>query len=51
VRTKGFVDEQAAGKMMYPGAFATGNPSGKLLKNPFKFVAKNVANTGAVCLL
>ena len=47
VRTQGFTDEQAAGKMLYAGAFATGNPSGQLLNNPFKFVVKNVANTGA----
>lgn len=47
MRTQGFIDEQAAGKILYSGAFATGNPSGKLLNNPFKFVVKNVANTGA----
>ena len=47
VRTQGFTDEQAAGKILYAGAFATGNPSGQLLNNPFKFVVKNVANTGA----
>lgn len=47
VRTQGFTDEQAAGKILYAGAFATGNPSGQLLNNPFKFVVKNIANTGA----
>ncbi len=46
MRTKGFVEEQAAGRMLHAGAFSTGNPSGKLLNNPFAFEVKNVANTG-----
>lgn len=47
VRTQGFVEEQRAQKMLYAGAFATGNPSGKWFNNPFTFQVKNVANTGA----
>ena len=47
VRTKGFLEEQAAGRMLHGGAFSTGNPSGKLFNNPFEFSVKNVANTGA----
>jgi len=48
VGTKGFADEQAAGKMLYKGAFAIGNPKGDAFYNPFDFDVKNVANTGIV---
>lgn len=46
VRTREFQEEQEAGKILYAGAFASGNPSGQLLNNPFTFQVKNVANTG-----
>ena len=39
---------QEAGRMLYAGAFATGNPAGKWLNNPMDFVVKNVANTGGL---
>jgi all-trans-8'-apo-beta-carotenal 15,15'-oxygenase len=45
VRTAGYVAEQAAGRMLFKGAFATGNPSGGWFYNPFDFSVKNVANT------
>ena len=48
VRTSAYVEEQAAGKWLYKGAFATGNPSGGWLYNPFDFSVKNVANTHVV---
>jgi all-trans-8'-apo-beta-carotenal 15,15'-oxygenase len=48
VRTSGYVAEQAAGRMLFKGAFATGNPSGGWLYNPFDFSVKNVANTHVV---
>jgi len=48
VGTRGFVDEQAARKMLYKGAFAIGNPKGDAFYNPFDFDVKNVANTGVV---
>ena len=48
VRTKGYVAEQAAGRMLFKGAFTTGNPSGGWFYNPFDFDVKNVANTHVV---
>jgi all-trans-8'-apo-beta-carotenal 15,15'-oxygenase len=45
VRTAGYVAELAAGKMLFKGAFATGNPGGGFFFNPFNFDIKNVANT------
>lgn len=45
VKTAGYVAEQKAGRMLFKGAFATGNPSGGLFYNPFDFSVKNVANT------
>jgi len=48
VQTKGYVEEQKAGKALFKGAFSTGNPSGMLFQNPFDFDLKNVANTHVV---
>lgn len=48
VRTKAFVDEQRANKMLYRGAFSVGNPTGGLLYNPFDLSVKQIANTGVV---
>ncbi|KAF6256619.1 carotenoid oxygenase [Scenedesmus sp. NREL 46B-D3] len=48
VRTKGFVDEQAAGRPVHRTAFTRGAADGSLLFNPFDFTLKNVANTGVV---
>lgn len=48
VKTKGYVEEQKAGRALFKGAFSTGNPSGKGLANPFDFDLKNVANTHVV---
>ena len=42
VRTAGFVEEQAKERLIYKGAFATGNPSGGWFYNPFDFTVKNV---------
>ena len=35
VRTIGFLEEQAARRVLHTGAFATGNPSGRWFNNPF----------------
>lgn len=40
--------EQAAGKMLYRGAFSVGNPSGGRFFNPFNFAVKGIANTGVL---
>ena len=32
VRTEGFVKEQEAGRMLFKGAFSTGNPTGGVLR-------------------
>lgn len=48
VRTKGFAEEQAAGRLLYRGAFAVGNPAGGWFYNPLDLSVKGVANTGAV---
>ncbi len=44
VRTKGFLEEQAAGKILYRGVFGTQKPGG-VLANAFDFRLKNIANT------
>lgn len=48
VRTKAFVEEQKANKMIYRGAFSVGNPAGGLFYNPFDLSVKQIANTGVV---
>ena len=48
VRTSGYDAEQSAGRWLFKGAFATGNPSGGWFFNPFDFSVKNVANTHVV---
>ena len=48
VRTKAFVEEQKANKMLYRGAFSVGNPAGGWFYNPFDLRVKQVANTGVV---
>ena len=48
VRTKAFVDEQKAGRMLYRGAFSVGNPAGGWFYNPFDLRVKQIANTGVV---
>lgn len=48
VRTKAFVEEQRANKMLYRGAFSVGNPTGGFFYNPFDLSVKQVANTGIV---
>lgn len=48
VRTKAFVEEQRANKMLYRGAFSVGNPTGGLFYNPFDLSVKQIANTGIV---
>lgn len=41
VRTKGFVAEQAAGRLLHRGAFSVGNPGGKgPFSNPFSLDIK-----------
>lgn len=47
VRTKGFLEEQKAGKICYRGVFGTQKPGG-WLANAFDFRLKNVANTNVV---
>lgn len=48
VRTEALLKEEAAGQMIYRGAFSVGNPSGGWLFNPFDFAVKGVANTGVL---
>lgn len=48
VRTEGFVKEEEAGKMLFKGAFSTGNPDGAWISNPFTLALKNIANTHVV---
>ncbi|KAL4438663.1 hypothetical protein ABPG77_006267 [Micractinium sp. CCAP 211/92] len=48
VRTKGFVQEQQARRLLYRGAFSVGNPAGGLFYNPFDLSVKGIANTGVV---
>eukprot|EP00878_Enallax_costatus_P035826 GHUV01040057.1.p1 GENE.GHUV01040057.1~~GHUV01040057.1.p1 ORF type:complete len:367 (+),score=91.51 GHUV01040057.1:124-1101(+) len=48
VRTKGFLDEQAAGRPVHRTAFTRGAADGGMLFNPFDFQLKNVANTGVL---
>ena len=48
MRTEALIKEQAAGKMLYRGAFSVGNPSGGKFFNPFNFSVKGIANTGVV---
>ena len=48
VRTEALMKEQAAGKMLYRGAFSVGNPSGGKFFNPFNFTVKGIANTGVL---
>ena len=42
------MEEQAAGKALYRGAFSPANITGELFYNPFDFKFKNIANTGVV---
>ncbi|MGA1622926.1 MAG: carotenoid oxygenase family protein [Synechocystis sp.] len=44
VKTQGYVEEKAAGKMLYRGVFGT-QPPGGWLKNMFDLRLKNIANT------
>lgn len=48
VRTKSFLEEQAAGRPLYRGAFTKGSADGSLLFNPFDLTMKNAANTGVL---
>ncbi|MBE9225724.1 carotenoid oxygenase family protein [Phormidium sp. LEGE 05292] len=47
VRTKGFVEEQKAGKILYRGVFGTQKPGG-WLANAFDLKIKNIANTNVI---
>jgi all-trans-8'-apo-beta-carotenal 15,15'-oxygenase len=47
VRTKGYLAEQAAGRVLYRGTFGTQKPGG-WIANAFDLSMKNVANTGVV---
>jgi len=47
VRTKGFVEEQKAGKILYRGVFGTQKPGG-WLANAFDLRIKNIANTNVI---
>lgn len=48
VRTEAMIKEQAAGQMLYRGAFSVGNPAGGKFFNPFNFAVKGIANTGVL---
>jgi all-trans-8'-apo-beta-carotenal 15,15'-oxygenase len=48
VRTKGFVEEQAAGRPLFRTAFTRGAADGNPFFNPFDFNLKNCANTGVL---
>jgi all-trans-8'-apo-beta-carotenal 15,15'-oxygenase len=47
VRTKGFIEEQQAGKILYRGVFGTQKPGG-WLANIFDLKQKNIANTQVI---
>jgi all-trans-8'-apo-beta-carotenal 15,15'-oxygenase len=47
VRTQGFLEEQAAGKILYRGVFGTQKPGG-VLANAFDLRLKNIANTNVI---
>lgn len=47
VRTQSFLEEQAAGKILYRGVFGTQKPGGPLA-NAFDLKLKNIANTNAI---
>lgn len=47
VRTKGYQDEQAAGRILYRGVFGT-QKSGGWLANAFDLRQKNIANTNVI---
>lgn len=47
VRTKGYVEEQAAGRMLYRGVFGT-QPAGGWLRHAFDLRLKNIANTNVI---
>ncbi|MEA5533321.1 carotenoid oxygenase family protein [Crocosphaera sp. XPORK-15E] len=47
VQTKGYVEEQASGKMIYRGVFGTQKPGG-WLNNVFDVKVKNIANTNVI---
>ncbi len=47
VRTQGFVEEQAAGTILYRNVFGTQKPGG-WLNNAFDFKQKNIANTNII---
>lgn len=47
VRTQGYVEEQAAGKILYRGVFGTQKPGG-WLANAFDIKLKNIANTNVI---
>lgn len=47
VRTKGYVEEQATGQILYRGVFGTQKPGG-WLANAFDFKLKNIANTNII---
>lgn len=49
VRTDAFCAEQAAGRMLFRGAFSAGDPSGRGgWFNPFDLTIKAIANTGVL---
>ncbi|MGB3652228.1 MAG: carotenoid oxygenase family protein [Rivularia sp. (in: cyanobacteria)] len=47
VRTKAYIEEQKAGKILYRGVFGTQKPGG-WLANAFDFNLKNIANTNVI---
>lgn len=47
IRTKGYQEEQAAGRILYRGVFGTQKPGG-LLANAFDLRQKNIANTNVI---
>ena len=47
IRTKGYLDEQKAGKILYRGVFGTQKPGG-WIANFFDFNLKNIANTNVI---
>ncbi len=47
VRTQGYVEEQASGKILYRGVFGTQKPGG-WLANAFDLKLKNIANTNVI---
>eukprot|EP01025_Chloroclados_australasicus_P014378 TRINITY_DN1672_c0_g1_i2.p1 TRINITY_DN1672_c0_g1~~TRINITY_DN1672_c0_g1_i2.p1 ORF type:complete len:447 (+),score=39.19 TRINITY_DN1672_c0_g1_i2:565-1905(+) len=48
VRTSVYLEEESAGKFLYPGVFSAGNFDDRWFNNPFHLETQNLANTGVL---